>query len=219
MQNVYVLVSGPLAWAAWTIFVLGSVYKIWKTLSLASQKDQILLNYVSFKYGMRSIINWSIPFNTTNMRLHPIFTGVAFFFHIGFFVLLLFLSAHQLMIEEGFGIGWFTISDSLADILALAVIAACIFFGVRRVVRPEVQYVTDWTDFALLILVAAPFVTGFLAYHQLGNYMFMVVLHMLSAEILLVAIPFTRLSHMLLAPLTRAYIGSEFGMVRHVKDW
>jgi hypothetical protein len=42
---------------------------------------------------------------------------------------------------------------------------------------------------------------------------------MLSAELLLVAIPFTRLSHMLLAPLTRAYIGSEFGMVRHVKDW
>ena len=92
MQNVYVLVSGPLAWAAWTIFVLGSIFKIWKTLAVAKQKDQVLLNYISFKYGMRSIINWSIPFNTTNMRLHPIFTGVAFLFHIGFFVLLLFLS-------------------------------------------------------------------------------------------------------------------------------
>lgn len=219
MQNVYLLVSGPLAWAAWAIFILGSIFKIWKTLAVAKQKDQVLLNYVSFKYGMRSIINWSIPFNTTNMRLHPIFTGVAFFFHIGFFALLLFLSAHQIMIEEGFGIGWFTIPDSVADILAFAVIGACIFFGVRRVIRPEVQYVTDWTDFALLILVAAPFVTGVLAYHQLGDYMLMVILHMLSAEILLVAIPFTRLSHMLLAPLTRAYIGSEFGMVRHTKDW
>ncbi len=219
MQDVYLLVSGPLAWAAWTIFVLGSIYKIWSTLNTAKKKDQVLLNYVSFRYGMRSIINWSIPFNTVNMRLNPIFTGVAFFFHIAFFVLLIFVSAHQIMIEEGFGIGWFTIPDFIADIIAFAVIAACIFFGVRRVVRPEVSYVTDWTDFALLSLVAAPFVTGVLAYHQLGNYMLMVVLHMLSAELLLVAIPFTRLSHMLLAPLTRAYIGSEFGMVRHVKDW
>ncbi len=219
MQDVYLLVSGPLAWAAWTIFVLGSIYQIWSTLNTAKKKDQVLLNYVSFRYGMRSIINWSIPFNTVNMRLNPIFTGVAFFFHIAFFVLLIFVSAHQIMIEEGFGIGWFTIPDFVADIIAFAVIAACIFFGVRRVVRPEVSYVTDWTDFALLSLVAAPFVTGVLAYHQLGNYMLMVVLHMLSAELLLVAIPFTRLSHMLLAPLTRAYIGSEFGMVRHVKDW
>ena len=219
MQDVYLLVSGPLAWAAWTIFVLGSIYKIWSTLNTARKKDQVLLNYVSFRYGMRSIINWSIPFNTVNMRLNPIFTGVAFFFHIAFFALLIFVSAHQIMIEEGFGIGWFTIPDFVADIIAFAVIAACIFFGVRRVVRPEVSYVTDWTDFALLSLVAAPFVTGVLAYHQLGNYMLMVVLHMLSAELLLVAIPFTRLSHMLLAPLTRAYIGSEFGMVRHVKDW
>ena len=219
MQDVYLLVSGPLAWAAWTIFVLGSIYKIWSTLNTARKKDKVLLNYVSFRYGMRSIINWSIPFNTVNMRLNPISTGVAFFFHIAFFALLIFVSAHQIMIEEGFGIGWFTIPDFVADIIAFAVIAACIFFGVRRVVRPEVSYVTDWTDFALLSLVAAPFVTGVLAYHQLGNYMLMVVLHMLSAELLLVAIPFTRLSHMLLAPLTRAYIGSEFGMVRHVKDW
>lgn len=219
MQDVYLLVSGPLAWAAWTIFVLGSIYKIWSTLSTAKKKDQVLLNYVSFKYGMRSIINWSIPFNTVNMRLNPIFTAVAFLFHIGFFVLLIFVSAHQIMIEEGFGIGWVTLPDAVADVLAFAVIGACIFFAVRRVIRPEVNYVTDWTDYALLALVAAPFVTGVLAYHQIGDYMVMVILHMLSAEILLVAIPFTRLSHMLLAPLTRAYIGSEFGMVRHVKDW
>lgn len=166
---------------------------------------------------MRSIINWSIPFNTVNMRLNPVFTGIAFFFHIAFFVLLIFVSAHQIMIEEGFGIGWFTIPDFVADILAFAVIGACIFFAVRRVMRPEVSYVTDWTDFALLALVAAPFVTGVLAYHQLGDYMLRSCCTWCRSGALLVAIPFTRLSHMLLAPLTRAYIGSEFGMVRHVR--
>ncbi|MDY0274845.1 MAG: nitrate reductase [Desulfomicrobium sp.] len=219
MQDIYLLVSGPLAWAAWAIFLFGSIYKIWKTLDTAKKKEQVLFSYVSLKYGLRSIINWSIPFNTVNMRLNPALTAISFFFHIAFFVLLLFVSAHQVMLGEGFGISWFTIPDTLANILAFGVLGACIFFAARRLTVPEVKYVTDWTDFALLILVVAPFVTGILAYYQIGNYMLMIILHMLFAEAVLVAIPFTRLSHMLLAPLTRAYIGSEFGMVRNVKDW
>jgi nitrate reductase gamma subunit len=47
----------------------------------------------------------------------------------------------------------------------------------------------------------------------------MLVLHIVTGEIMLAAIPFTRLSHMFYAPFTRAYIGSEFGAVRHARDW
>jgi hypothetical protein len=36
---------------------------------------------------------------------------------------------------------------------------------------------------------------------------------------MLAVIPFTRLVHMVFAPLTRAYMGSEFGGVRHAQDW
>ena len=32
-------------------------------------------------------------------------------------------------------------------------------------------------------------------------------------------IPFTRIAHMLFFPVTRAYMGSEFGFVRGTKDW
>ena len=47
----------------------------------------------------------------------------------------------------------------------------------------------------------------------------MMILHIVSGEIMLVAIPFTRLSHMLFSPFTRAYMGSEFGGIRHARDW
>ena len=93
------------------------------------------------------------------------------------------------------------------------------FFLVRRLINPEVQYVTSASDYILLAIVAAPFITGFLAYYQWFAYQTLLILHILSGEIMLVAIPFTRLSHMLLAPLTRAYMGSEFGGVRHARDW
>ncbi len=103
--------------------------------------------------------------------------------------------------------------------MTLIVIAGAVFFLVRRLTQPEVIYVTSASDFVILAIVAAPFVTGFLAYHQWFAYQIMVILHILAGEVMLVAIPFTRLSHMIFSPFTRAYIGSEFGGVREAKDY
>jgi hypothetical protein len=71
----------------------------------------------------------------------------------------------------------------------------------------------------ILAIVAAPFITGLVAYFQWFDVRFFTVLHVISGEIMLVAIPFTRISHMLFGPLTRAYMGSEFGGIRHARDW
>jgi nitrate reductase gamma subunit len=90
---------------------------------------------------------------------------------------------------------------------------------VRRVTQPEVKFVTSTSDFVILAIVAAPFVTGFLAHHQWLSYPLVMCLHVLAGDIMLAAIPFTRLSHMLFSPFTRAYMGSEFGKVRHARDW
>src|SRR4030067_974280 len=67
--------------------------------------------------------------------------------------------------------------------------------------------------------VVMPFISAFLAYHQwlLPNKT-MVILHMLFGEIMLIAIPFTRLGHMFYFFLTRAYMGSDHGF-RHSRDW
>jgi len=144
---------------------------------------------------------------------------VTFAFHICLLFVPIFLLAHIVLWDESWNISWWSISDSVADIMAVIVIAGCVFFLMRRVVSPEVKFVTSASDFVILAIVAAPFITGFLAYHQWFGYKFMLILHMLTGEIMLAAVPFTRLSHMLFFPFTRAYMGSEFGAVRHSKDW
>jgi hypothetical protein len=60
----------------------------------------------------------------------------------------------------------------------------------------------------------APFLTGFLAYHQVGDYDFWIVAHVLSGEVMLVSIPFTKLSHFLLFFLSRAQLGMDYGIKR-----
>jgi len=67
--------------------------------------------------------------------------------------------------------------------------------------------------------VALPFISGLWVYHQWAALRVMMIIHMASGEIMLMIIPFTKLSHMLFFPFMRGYMGSEFGAVRYSKDW
>ena len=219
MHDIYNFVSGPLVWLAFIIFFGGCLYRLVSLILLVNKKEKFIFSYMSWKYSMRSILRWITPFATENWRRHPVLTIVTFAFHICLIAAPLFLLSHNILWDESWDISWWTLPDGLADIMTLIVIGGCVFFLVRRLKLPEVQYVTSASDYVILAIVAAPFITGFLAYHQWFAYKWMVILHIVSGEIMLVAIPFTRLSHMIFAPLTRAYMGSEFGKIRHARDW
>ncbi len=216
---VYNFVRGPLVWIAFIIFIVGSAYRIYSMIAMV-KKEKVVFPYMSLKYGMRSILHWVIPFGSVNWRRHPVITIVTFLFHICLVFTPIFLLSHNILWYESWGISWWALPESTADIMALIVIFACIFFFLRRIFAPEVKFVTFSSDYIILAIAFAPFITGFLAYHQLllPNRA-MVILHILSGEIMLIAVPFSRIIHMVFGWFTRAYTGSEFGMVRHVRDY
>jgi nitrate reductase gamma subunit len=174
---------------------------------------------MSLKYGLRSLMHWLIPFGSVNMRKRPVMTVVTFVFHLCLVLTPIFLLAHIVLVYESWQVQWWSLPEGVADVMSVLVVLACVFFLVRRIVAPEVQNVTFLSDYVLLAVVALPFLTGFLAYHQLGPYRPMLICHILTGEIMLMAIPFTRLSHMFFFFFTRAYMGSEFGNVRNARDW
>ena len=219
MDTLYIFISGPLAWVAFIIFIGGCLFRLISLIILVHRKEKFIYSYMSLKYSLRSILHWSTPFATENMRRHPLLTIVAFAFHICLLLTPIFLLAHVTLIDESWNVSWWTLPEGATQIMTLIVIAGCVFFLVRRIVSPEVHYVTYASDYIMLAIIAAPFVTGFIAYYQWFEYQIFMILHILSGEIMLVAIPFTRLSHMFFAPLTRAYMGSEFGGIRHARDW
>ncbi len=219
MHQVYNFVSGPLVWAAFFFFIGGSLFRLIDMLRLVNQKEKWIFSYMSWKYSLRSIFHWLTPFATVNMRKHPVMTLVTFVFHLCLLITPVFLMAHIILWEEAWSLSWFALPNRLADVMAFLVVGGCVFFLIRRLKMPEVQYVTSASDYVILAIVAAPFITGLMVYHQWFNYPVMMILHIVSGEVMLVAIPFTRLSHMLFSPLTRAYMGSEFGGIRHARDW
>ena len=219
MREIYNFVSGPLAWLSFILFFGGCLYRLVRLFMLVKEKEPFIFTYMSWKYSLRSIFHWIIPFGTVNWRRHPVLTVVTFVFHICLVIAPIFLLSHIILVDEALNISWWALPDAWADALTVVVITGCVFFLVRRLTQPEVKFVTSASDFVILTIVAAPFITGFIAYHQWIDYPVMMVLHVVAGEVLLVAMPFTRLSHMLLSPFTRAYMGSEFGKVRHARDW
>jgi nitrate reductase gamma subunit len=219
MDELYRLATGPLAWAAFIIFIGGCLFRLIHLIALVHRKEKFIYAYMSLKFSLRSIIHWLAPFATVNWRLHPWLTIVTFSFHICLLATPIFLLAHIVLWDEVWNVSWWALPDWLAIVMTLIVIGGCLFFCIRRRVTPEVAYVTSASDYAILALVAAPFVTGLIAYFQWFDVRLFTLLHVLSGEAMLVAIPLTRISHMLFAPLTRAYMGSEFGAIRHAKDW
>ena len=198
MREIYNFVSGPLAWLAFILFFGGCLYRLVRLFMLVKEKEPFIFTYMSWKYSLRSIFHWIIPFGTVNWRRHPVLTVVTFVFHIALVIAPIFLLAHVILLDEALNLSWWALPDAWADVLTVVVIIGCVFFLVRRLTQPEVKFVTSASDFVILAVVAAPFITGFIAYHQWIDYPVMMVLHVVAGEVLLVAMPFTRLSHMLL---------------------
>lgn len=219
MQTIYNFATGPLAWAAWFIFIAGSFWRIGTTVALARKKEMSAVAYMSAGYSLRSIFRWLMPYATLGWRANPALTAVTFIFHIALALLVLFAPGHTVMWDYCFGVSLWSLPESVADALTVAALLCCAFFIGRRLFDACVRYVTTAHDWAVLVLVLLPIASGLLAKLQVADPLLMTLVHVLSGEAVLVAIPFTRLSHALLSPLTRAYMGSEFGGVRHCPDW
>ena len=217
-MDVYELVRGPFAWVALVIFALGSLYRIVFLLSTGINQSSPHQS-ARTKDAARSILHGMLPFASTTMRKNPLFTIVTFSFHLCVVILPVFLLAHIVLWYESWEILWWSLPDALADVMALWVIIACLYFIFRRLWIPEVKKVSRPADFLLLAIILLTFLSGFLAYHQWGPYRPMLILHIISSEILLVTLPFSKLGHMLFFFFSRAYMGAEYGKVLDARDW
>lgn len=215
---MYEFVRGPLVWIAFIGFFGGLLYRI-ITMARLAKKDKVVYATFDAKYGLRSLVHWAIPFAGRNTRMRPVYTILSYAFHICVLVTPLFLMGHAVLWQESWGFRWWSLPEGVADVMTLVVIFACLFFIVRRLVRPEVRNVTYSSDFLLVLVVMAPFVTGFVAHQQWLPNKPMLIAHMISGALWLLLIPWTRLVHMIWFAFTRAYMGSEFGAVRHARDW
>ena len=182
---------------------------------ISRSKDAVVYDNWSWRWALRSIFRWLIPFGTESMKSHPFVTLAYFSLHFAIFAILL---SHIFLWRHPINAGWWSGSDRIAGASTLIFIASFLFIVIRRMVAPEVRIITTIGDYLLLALVVAIFISGYMAYVGL-NYKNLLIFHILLGELLIILIPFTRLGHMILFFFTRAIIGVEFGARRGARTW
>lgn len=216
-------IEGPLLWIAFLTFLIGSALRLLFFFTLSTKKDKPVYRYFSLKWMLISIFRWLFPANV-DIRKNPVFTILGYIFHICLLAVPLFYSAHLALWQESrFGWSWWQMPDVWADWMTLILIAISIFFIVRRIVLAEVRIITTVSDYLLIVACALPFVTGYLNTHPDGSAyawvtsvlpvygQYSTVIHILTGEIMLIIVPFTKLSHWVLFFVSRTVTGVEFG--------
>jgi nitrate reductase gamma subunit len=155
----------------------------------------------------------------TVFSTHPVMSRVSVVFHVLLFLCPLLLPAHNILAYQALGVSIFTLPETVIDWLTVAFMAACLFFLVRRLAAARVRALTRPIDYLILALVAAPFVTAYLAYHQFFAYRTVLLVHMIVGEIAIMAIPFTKLGHMPFLLFARFFVGGEYAWKPGNRRW
>lgn len=184
--------------------VLLTVWEVTRTIRRAGDKD------IPYKKIWKTTLRWLVPVD--KIRHEPVFSATSILFHAAILITPLFLAGHVVLLGEWLGFTWPTIPNLLADILTIVAILAAVALVVQRLAARATRQLSRKSDYALPLVVAIPFLTGFLVMHPALNpfsFEAMLFVHVMSANLVFVLLPITKLSHAVLLPSVQ--LVSEIG--------
>ena len=215
-------IRGQLISIALIIFVLGLIFQLIQFFKLTKKKDW-LYPPLEIKPEKKSTGQWvSVCFSSLNGTLwktDPLVTIATSVFHVFLVGVPIFLFGHNLLLDQSWALRLWSLPESMTDVFTLVVLICLAFFLARRLFLARVRAITTLYDYVVLLIVAAPFLTGYFAYHQWFHYETVMTIHILAGEVMLITIPFTKLGHMLFFFLYRFFIGNEYSFAKGARAW
>ncbi len=217
--TMYNLARGPFVWASLIICASGCLIRIIRVISL-TEKWKPDRNIPELKVKNRMSVKKSyFRIKFTILGAHPVTISVSTVFHVLIFVCPLTLIAHNILFRRATGIGFFCFPEKISNIFAFVVLGCVAFFLIRRLFIKRIRVISDIYDYLILFVIMMPFLTGILSFYQIYDYRTMVILHMLSGEFMLIAIPFTRIFHMFFFFIGRFLLVGQHNFGRGIRTW
>ena len=196
---------GPAFVFAFSFMVLGLIRHAVLTF-LGMRKHLKRAGDPSLPYSklMRTTLEWMVP--VRKIRNEVFYSITSVIFHIAILIVPVFLAGHIALWARGLGISWPAIPHDVADVLTITAIVTAIALLVQRVGSSASRSLSRFQDYALPPLIAVPFVTGFLVMHPAVNpfsYEAVLFVHVMSANLIFILMPITKLSHAVLLPSTQ----------------
>lgn len=202
METLLEWSRGPCFLFAFTFMLLGLMRHValtsWEMIRVMRRAGD---KTVSFSQVFFATLRWLVPIG--KMRNQFFFSLTSMLFHIAILIVPIFLAGHIALWARGLGLSWPAIPNSVADVLTIVAIIAAVALVIQRASAPATRALSRFQDYALPLTIAVPFVFGFLLMHPTINpFSFEATLfvHIMSANVIFVLIPITKLSHLALIP-------------------
>jgi nitrate reductase gamma subunit len=193
------------------LLVLGVLWRLIEIYTLGRKRDLAPARKVAGASGWHTVVRRSLP-PPGMLKRSPVGYIGGYIFHVGLFIVVFFFAPHIKLIESLLGISWPGLPSQVVDAVAVVTLATMVLVLVDRINRPVKRYLSTFGDYLAWTLTFLPVLTGYMSFqHLLLPYTTMLALHILSVELLLVALPFTKLIHVFTLIPSRWYNGDING--------
>jgi len=206
MEALLEFARGPLFRLSFAIMTLGLIrilaldlYASWEAYRKAGDKT------LPWKLIIIRTLHWLFPVKRV-MHSRPFYSIISILFHVGLLLVPIFLFAHIQLWEGAIGFSWWAIPKGLADILTLTTIVCGIILFISRVSSTASNFISRKQDYWWPILLLIPFITGYLCVNSslaASTYQLLMLIHILAAELIFLILPFTKIAHCILMPLSQ----------------
>jgi hypothetical protein len=202
--------KGPLFKFSFALMILGSFRIV--ALGLFSAGEALYrAGDRSLDYGeiVKNTLLWLFPVRRWAGG-RPVYSLISIVFHVGLILVPFFLAAHIGLWKQATGLSWPAMPQAIADILTLVTIfgGGALFLG--RLFQPDARAISRFQDYVWPLMLTVPALSGFLCANggfSAGAYRFWMLIHVLSANLIMVFIPFTKLAHGIMMPMTQLISG------------
>ncbi|WP_295456281.1 hypothetical protein [uncultured Thiodictyon sp.] len=205
------LTKGPLFTVAISICALGLAARILEILVIGRKPNYSEPRAGEWLPGLRAVVTRSIA-DPGTLKRAPFDVVVGWLWHLGFILTLLLFIPHIALIQSLFGLSWPGLPNPAVNLVTAVTLVALVATLVHRLTHPVKKRISTMEDYLVWAVVFLVVLSGYLAYNRIINpYPLALGLHILSAEILLICLPFTKLTHIFTAFIARWYNGASFG--------
>lgn len=158
-----------------------------------------------WKLIIRRSWEWIFPVKRI-VHNFQIYSVLSILFHIGLIIVPIFLFAHIQLWKGSVGISWPALPYGWALWLTIATIIFAVSLLIGRLSIRQARQLSRKQDYLWLVLLLTPFITGFTCANLNISpqvYQFVMLVHILSAELIFLLMPFSKITHCVLEPLSQ----------------
>ena len=209
---------GPALWASLAVCFVGIAWRLWGIFRRPVKRDWSEPRSTAAAAGaLRMIVRrmWHHP----TFRQRTVLTSFnAYAYHLGLAIVFFGFLPHIEFIRRLTGLAWPAVPAWLFVAAVGAVFVGLAWALVARLTNPVLKLLSNFDDYFSWVVTMAPMVTGMAvisqpigeAYPAVPANPLPLAVHLLSLELLLVWLPFGKLSHAFLVFLSRGYTGAAF---------